>query len=618
MAAWRSGKLEQDRGSVAWRGFGLLAGVLFAYPLLLAPAIPLLDPDEGLHASIAQEMVERGDWLVPRLHGQPFLDKPILYFWAQAASLRAFGMSETAVRLPGLLFGLLGVLTTALLAGRLFNRSIGVLAGLFYATMILPTALAQAAAHDVALVPWVNLALLCLWKGESSVGQALPDEQGHLGLVTCPTLHRRRFSVRHSLTYTLGAGLFLGLALLTKGLIGVAVVGLSFTSYLIITHRLRWSSCLRGAAALAVATVIASIWYLTVEQRIPGYLNYYFVNRHLLGFATETQRHGGKPWWYYLPLLLGGGLPWVAYLPAVAQDGWVRWRAGRKGRGRGAFSRDAASSTRNTQRENAPRPQPTTLVWCWLIASVLFLSASHSKLVTYLWPVFPAVAILAAVAWTRLSTGELTGAAQRTLTRTFWLSCLGGPLFLPVTVAFAQREYGFRLSAGAWLATLVIAAGTWAPIWFWTRKRYQATLTAAMAATAIQFALVVTIVLPRAAEGYSARELARHLNQRQELPPRLIVAGQRIGSLVFYLKPELRAGLRAEQFRTLKLRRMDHTLDPNPGDAFAVPESQLADAARRFNVAGTAYRRVGRYRLYDAVELLHGTQIAARDGERRR
>ena len=60
-----------------------LAAIVFVYPLLLASKIPLLDPDEGLHASIAQEMAQGGDWLVPRLMGKPFLDKPILYFWAK-------------------------------------------------------------------------------------------------------------------------------------------------------------------------------------------------------------------------------------------------------------------------------------------------------------------------------------------------------------------------------------------------------------------------------------------------------------------------------------------------------------------------------------------------------
>ena len=74
----------------------VIAAVMFVFPLFFP--FPLLDPDEGLHASIAQEMVERGDWITPKFLGQPFFDKPILYFWIQAVSLRLLGSSEAAVR----------------------------------------------------------------------------------------------------------------------------------------------------------------------------------------------------------------------------------------------------------------------------------------------------------------------------------------------------------------------------------------------------------------------------------------------------------------------------------------------------------------------------------------
>ena len=153
-------------GESTWRSWAPLAVaialVMFVVPLGID--FPLLDPDEGLHAGIAQEMVERGDWITPRFLGEPFLDKPILYFWAEAASLRLFGFGEAAVRLPGLMFGLLGALSTGLLAWRMFGASTGWIAGILYATTILPTALAQAASHDVALIPWINLALLSLWE----------------------------------------------------------------------------------------------------------------------------------------------------------------------------------------------------------------------------------------------------------------------------------------------------------------------------------------------------------------------------------------------------------------------------------------------------------------------
>ena len=66
----------------------------------------------------------------------PVLDKPILYFAAQALSLRMFGMNEAAVRLPGMLFALLGVATTALLAARLFDRKTALVTSL--ALMVMP------------------------------------------------------------------------------------------------------------------------------------------------------------------------------------------------------------------------------------------------------------------------------------------------------------------------------------------------------------------------------------------------------------------------------------------------------------------------------------------------
>src|SRR5580704_2371235 len=149
-------------------GLVLLAALGLICPLLAAPRIPLVDPIEGLHASIAQEMVDRGDWIVPRQLQEPFLDKPILYYWAIAASLKLFGMSEASVRLPGLLFGLLGTLTTAMVGYRLLGRRTGLIAGVFYSAMVLPLALVQQPAHDVALVPWVNLALLCFWESEGA------------------------------------------------------------------------------------------------------------------------------------------------------------------------------------------------------------------------------------------------------------------------------------------------------------------------------------------------------------------------------------------------------------------------------------------------------------------
>ena len=473
-----------------------LAAIIFLCPLLLASKIPLLDPDEGLHASIAQEMAQRGDWLVPRLMGRPFLDKPILYFWAEAASLKLFGMSEAAVRLPGLMLGLLGMIATGLAGLRMFGRTAGLLAAVLYATMILPAALAQAPAHDVALVVWVTLAVLLCWESE------------------------RTTTRRATLLCTLLLGLVLALAILTKGLAGVALVGVAQGGYLLLARRLSRKACLVATAALGIGGLIAAAWYIAVELRNPHYLYYYFIDRHLKGFATGTQRHGHAPWWYYLPILVAGGSPWIAYLPVVVQDQWIKHR-----------NRPAGEASRSGGQGDA-----MLLLGCWLVGGTLLLSIAHSKLVTYLWPVFPAVAILAAVAWVRLWEGTLSPRARRLLGGVFWMTCLVGPATLPAALLVAQSQLGpWRLPAGLWAAALVIAAGCWIPMGFWLFGRLRATLAACAVVAAVHFVFIMTLVMPRLADEVSARDLADYFNRRGRLPPRLLVAEERIGSLVFYL-----------------------------------------------------------------------------------
>jgi len=319
-------------------GIFAIAALLYLAPLLLDA--PLTDPDEGLHAAISQEMIERGDFVVPRFLGRAFLDKPPLFFWAQAASMRAFGMTTAAARLPGLLFALLGIATTGWLASVLFDRRVAWIAATCYATMVLPFLLAQAPVHDIALVPFTNLALGFLW----------------------------RAGIRDSVL----AGVVLGVSMLAKGLEGLAIIGVGYVLYLLITRALTWRLVARGVLVVVVAALVALPWYLAMNAREPGYLRYYFVDRHLLGFATDTQRHSGQPWWFYLPVVVGGGLPWLLFVRV----------AGRK----------------------AP---PCALLWTWLIGAIALLSLSQSKAITYVLPAMPAVAIMAGVSIERMRTWRI-------------------------------------------------------------------------------------------------------------------------------------------------------------------------------------------------------------------
>ncbi|MCE5266584.1 MAG: glycosyltransferase family 39 protein [Planctomycetaceae bacterium] len=546
-----------------------VALVIFVLPLGIG--FPLLDPDEGLHAEIAREMAETGDWVTPRFLGKPFFDKPVLYFWAQAASLRVFGMSEAAVRLPGLMFGLLGAVTTGLLATRMIGRRAGLIGGTFYATTILPTALAQAASHDVALVPWINLSVLLLWESH------------------------RAANWRAVAGCILGAGFFIGLSLLAKGLEGAAVVGVAYGGWLIVTRRIDWRVLVRGLGVLLLAAMVAAPWYLAMERRHPGYLDYFFVNRHLLGFATATQPHANQPWWYYVPILLGGGLPWIGYLPGV----WGKMRG---------------------KKVTLTSPlSPLLLLWCWGIGWPVVMTLARSKLATYVWPAFPPLAILAAFAWTRMVEGRLSEPARRAFARTFVGSCWSGPILLPVTVAVVQRLFGVPFSWQVWVATGVAAVLAPGPLVSWhmarkadgggaalhltqptiTRTTFWREVTVAGAALslALQFLVAMTMVLPPVAECFSARELAAHFNREGRLPPRLWLAEQRLASLAFYLEGPLRAELKSDRIRPLKADRQERI---EAGDVVAVPRADRYHAIPRIDFSDASCEELQRYRLYTA------------------
>ncbi len=483
-------------------GFLVLAavvlGLIFFYPLVLP--IPLLDPDEGLHASISQEMVEHGHWLVPQLIERPFWDKPILYFWAQAVSLRFWGMHEPAVRLPGMLFGLLGVWSTAVVARRLLHPKVGTLAALCYATTVLPASLVQAASHDVALVPWVNLAVVCLWEMDRS-----PRWRG-------------RFA------WAAGAGGILALALLTKGLVGVVVVGGAFGLYLLLSRRLRRWHWLAAFGVLLVAALLAAPWYLYMELRSPGYLYYWFVQRHLGGFLHARLWHGQQPWWYYLPVLLGGGLPWVIYLPAAA---WGL-RLAQQGK---------LHACSPQQR------QGLVLLWCWFLGGLMFFCVSRAKLVTYVWPLFPPMAVLAAWAWFVCLRPEPPILIRHLVSRAFWTGCLIGPVALPAAMAVVEQKFGFSLPGTAYLVGGMVAASCWLVLLLWKKRGPEGALGGAYLVLACHLAFVMTVVIPPLSQQVSSQALAELFNRRGYLPSRLVFYRDRLGSFVFYLRPELRRQL---------------------------------------------------------------------------
>ncbi len=103
------------------------------------------------------------------------------------------------------------------------------------------------------------------------------------------------------------------------------------------------------------------------------------------------------------------------------------------------------------------------------------------------------------------------------------------------------------------------------------------------------------MIVPAAAETFSARELAAHFNRLGDLPPRLLVAEGRIGSLVFYLDPRLRASIKADQLQHVPADRLPPLL---PGDMVAVPTRKVAKFRSHCNLDDCPCESVGSYQVY--------------------
>ena len=325
-----------------------------------------------------------------------------------------------------------------------------------------------------------------------------------------------------------------------------------------------------GILALVAAGAIAAPWYLAMEHLNPGYLHYYFVERHLSGFATELQRHGQRPWTYYIPVVIGGGLPATLY---------------------------AALAVQRPDADEVSVRAARRLGWAWLLTGWIFLSFAGSKLFTYALPLFPALALLATIPWIRYCNGRGKGLTVAVVAHAVVIASL-----LPLVVAGGVATGVLTVSLWLVLAETVIAAGCSMAVRAWRAGSADRAATLLALTSAAVVATVLTAIMPAAATSFTARDLARALNRSPRLPPRLIVVRERIGSLVFYLDPRLRAGLTGERLQTVQARELRDRAAPRD-TLVAIRTRDVPRLANFVDVSAIRFAQAGPYRLYMARDL---------------
>jgi 4-amino-4-deoxy-L-arabinose transferase-like glycosyltransferase len=314
-------------------------------------AFGLVGPDEPRYVSIARAMSESHDWITPRLNGQPWFEKPILYYWAAATAFRVAGVSEFAARLPAALGSLLAALAMAWAAWRCYGPATAAIVLLLLPTSVAIIGLARAATPDMLFTAMLAAAM--------ALGAELVVAQ-HPKL-----LHR------------LGFGVFLGAATLAKGPAAVALATGSVALWALLSRQWRRAFRLTHPLSIAAFLLVALPWYLICAARNPNFLYIFLLQHNLERYVTPVFHHV-QPWWFFLPIMILAVLPWSALLFTFASDVASAWRA-----------RDWAA-------------RPGLYFGCWSLFTVLFFSASKSKLPDYILPAVPPLLLLLAHAATRL------------------------------------------------------------------------------------------------------------------------------------------------------------------------------------------------------------------------
>jgi len=414
------------------------------------------DPgDEAHYAQASREMLASGDWLAPTYNGQPFFDKPPLFYWLQMIAFRALGPTELAARLVPALSALLLFAATAWIARSLFRREVASLGVLIL--MLLP---ATFALSSYAIIDMTFTALLV--SGAS--------------LVAISALHNRP-----RLQYV--GYVVLALAVLAKGPVALVLTGLAGAVAFVVAPAARPSlRRLHYVRGVALILAISLPWFIYMWARFgDAFIDGYALRENVWLYTRALGDSTPGPTLSYARVLAIGLLPWTPVLLGRLVD-----------------------IARGTPCDTGER-----WLWAWVVAVVGFFSGSSFKLDHYVYPAAPALCLLTANAWHEARTavsrrphlGTLTGIAFAAGT----LVAAGVALArlvtaLPLDLERWMMVVPVAMSAAGGLLLLNLARRGWRP---------PAMPIGVAAALLLGYTVMLVALLPRFESAKPVRELGR-------------------------------------------------------------------------------------------------------------
>lgn len=437
---------------------------------------PLLDPDEPVYAQTPREMLAASDMLSPRIYGDYWYDKPPMYYWLVSGSFLLFGENEFAARFPSAFFAVAGAVFLYFSVSRLFSVRVGLISALILATSIEYFYLGKAAVTDMTL----NFCLL------ASLLSFLEK--------------------RYLLFY-----LFAALAVVTKGPIGLFFPGLIAVLYLLATNGWRELPRMSILPGAILFTVVAAPWYLLMIHYHGAAFVDTFLGFHNVTRFTSPEHASGAVWYYFIPVLLVGFFPWT---PILFQSIWGSLTTNRKERRLLMFFN------------------------IWAAVVFLFFSVSATKLVSYILPMYPALAVI--TGWYLDQLWEY-GKEKPRISWSLLALVLGSGLIWGLFKSLDAMPF---LEAGVLACSAIIFVMTAASAIFIWQGRMVAVFGSQILAMLLFVSVVTSILIPALSPVFSCKELAAEFSRHYDKAATLHVQKFLQPGMAFY------TGVFGPQFKT--------------------------------------------------------------------
>ena len=405
-------------------------------------------------------MASSDDWVTPRLHGEPWFEKPILYYWLAGLGYRTFGDTESAARLPSACGALATLLALGWVARRFYGHVTASLFVVMFPSSIAILAFARAATPDMLFTSTLAVALTA----------------------AIPVVLQSPLRPRHRVAAQAIFGAAVGLAVLAKGPAGAVLAGTSSVVGAALARRVSYIWRLASPWSLACFGLIALPWYVVCALENHEFIRVFLVGHNVDRFLTPVFRHA-QPVWFFIPVMVLGVAPWTVTLLAGLYPARV-------------------AQTRSDANQS-----PSLFLLGWILFPVAFFSLSESKLPGYVLPAIPPTTLL-------LSNIVAEARGNPVLCRRLGLATAGALLAMAVTFAIAPGVESSGVGPGT-VRPLAVTLGTAALVTLLLAVRGQLHACILVSALGIALALLQLnqIILPTLDPTVSTRTAAKKATQ---------------------------------------------------------------------------------------------------------